>query len=164
MLDYQWSEGQKYCLRTWNVCMERLFWGQTRRNQAWERMGSGRCYYAKMGPCWIHCSDVFSWCLSIYFYDDGYVFSMWGPNILLDHLGTNFNVQGLKPELQREAGVVCSCEGLPSRRVGETTQKVHGLWVFSFLKSQKNTHLGSSIFRYTYMLGCFLWHAIMIMD
>jgi hypothetical protein len=67
MLDYQWSEGQQYCLRTWNVCMERLFWGLTRRNQAWERMGSGRCYYAKMGPCWIHCSDVFWWCLYIYF-------------------------------------------------------------------------------------------------
>ena len=35
-----------------------------------------------------------------------FLFSLWGPNILLDHLGTNFNVQGLKPELQREAGVV----------------------------------------------------------
>lgn len=37
-----------------------------------------------------------------------YFVFMSGPNILLDHLGTNFDVQGLKPELQREAGVVCS--------------------------------------------------------
>ena len=49
----------------------------------------------------------------MYFYDDGYlIFAryfvfMSGPNILLDNLGTNFDVQGLKPELQREAGVVC---------------------------------------------------------
>lgn len=106
------TRGSEVLLAHLKVCMERLFWGLTRRNQAWERMG-GRCYYAKMGPCWIHCSDVFWWCLYMYFYDDGYlIFAryfvfMSGPNILLDNLGTNFDVQGLKPELQREAGVVC---------------------------------------------------------